>query len=458
MLHHLTLEQMAQALDRREISPLELLDAHLRQIETENPRINAFVCVTEDIARRAAQAAGRRQARGERLGPLDGIPVTVKDSFDIGGLPTLCGSRSRLGHQAASDATMVAKLRAAGAVILGKTNCPELLGNYETDNFICGRTNNPWSLERTAGGSSGGESAAIAAFCSAGGLGSDGGGSIREPAHFCGIAGLKPTPGRLSMAGHFPVCGYLGGMMGVGGPMARTARDVRILFEALNGYDRAYPLSAPVPVRPVNVDGLRIGLARDWSLAPLQEGVKSAFELAARAAAAVGLRVEEFTWDDHARAHAAWKFFFVDLAAPLVLKILDPQTAHWTGLELFESRRQKPDPTGTQVIEQMAVRDALRNRLLDRMEETPVLLTPPCSVTAFPHRQRPFRLGGRDYGLLEVMSPLTPANVLGLPAVVVPVSRDEDGLPCGVQLVGRPWEEEVLLEVAVRLQDGLANL
>lgn len=457
MLHRLTLEQMGQALDRREISPIELLEAHLRQIESENPRINAFVCVTEDAARQAAQGAGMRQMRGQRFGPLDGIPLTVKDSFDMAGLPTLCGSRSRLGHKAASDATMVAKLRVAGAVILGKTNCPELLGNYETDNSITGRTNNPWNAERTAGGSSGGEGAAIAAFCSAGGLGSDGGGSIREPAHFCGIAGLKPTPGRLSMAGHYPICGYLGGMMGVGGPMARTARDVRILFEALNGYDRDYPLSAPVPVRPVNVDGLRIGLARDWSLAPLQEGVKTALEQAARAAAA-GFRVEEFTWDGHARAHSVWEFFFVHLPAPMVLKLLAPGIAHWTGLELFEGRREQPEPTGTQVMEQMAARDALRSHLLDRMEELPVLLTPPCAVTAFPHRQRPFRLGGRDFGLLEVMSPLTPANVLGLPAVVVPVTRGEDGLPCGVQLVGRPWEEEVLLEVAARLEDRLASL
>lgn len=445
---------MAEAMRRREISPVELLDAHLKQIGAENPRINAFVQVLEDEALSAAQAAEARQMRGESAGPVDGVPLTVKDSFDMAGLPTLCGSRLRIGHRAARDATMVAKLRSAGAVILGKTNCPELLGNYETDNAITGRTNNPWKVERTAGGSSGGESAAIAAFCSAGGLGSDGGGSIREPAHFCGIAGLKPTPGRLSVAGHFPVCGFLGGMTGVGGPMARTAGDLRILCEVLNGYDREYPLSAPVPVREAKVDGLRIGVAEGWSLAPLQDDIRMALRRAVRAAAEGGFTVDEFTWRDHARAHAVWEFFFVHLPAPMVLPMLDGEGegAHWTGRELFEPRRGEPEPSGMQVAGQLAVRDALRSRLLEQMEEYPVLLTPPCAVTAFPHRQRPFHLAGGEYSLLDVMSPLTPANVLGLPALVIPMGRGADGMPCGVQLVGRPWEEEVLLDVAARLE------
>jgi amidase len=450
---------MAGALRRREISPVELLDAHLTQIAAENPRINAFVEVLEGQAHAAARAAEARQMRGESAGLVDGVPLTVKDSFDIAGRPTLCGSRSRMGHRATRDATMVAKLRAAGGVILGKTSCPELLGNYETGNAIIGRTNNPWDLERTAGGSSGGESAAIAAFCSAGGLGSDGGGSIREPAHFCGIAGLKPTPGRLSAAGHFPVCGFLGGMMGAGGPMARTAGDLRILFEVLNGYDRDYPLSAPVPLRPAKVDGLRIGVAEGWSLAPLQDDVRAALRRAAQVAAEVGFAVGEFTWGDHARAHVVWKFFFVDLPAPMVLPVLDGEGegAHWTGRELFEPRRGEPEPSGAEVVRQLAARDALRSRLLEQMEDCPILLTPPCAVTAFPHGQRPFQLEGREYGLLDVMSPLTPANVLGLPALVIPMGRGADGLPCGVQLVGRPWEEEVLLDVAVRLEVALVR-
>src|SRR5579864_5169656 len=188
---------MAAMVRERRISPTELVDAHFRQIAKHNPQINAFVVLLEDEARKAAKQAEAAIMRGEATGPLHGVPVTVKDSFDIAGLPTLCGSRFRLGHRAAADATAVARMRAAGAIVLGKTNCPEFLSNYESDNYITGRTNNPWNLERTSGGSSGGESAAIAAYFSAGGIGSDGGGSVRIPAHFCGIAGLKTTPGRV---------------------------------------------------------------------------------------------------------------------------------------------------------------------------------------------------------------------------------------------------------------------
>src|SRR5437667_9970558 len=244
----------------RRISPVNLVDAHFRQIARDNPKINAFVVLLEEEARKAAQQAEAAVTRGETPGLLHGVPVTAKDSFDLAGLPTLCGSKFRLGHRAAEDATAVARLRAAGAIILGKTNCSEFLSNYESDNYITGRTDNPWNKERTAGGSSGGEAAAIASFCSAGGIGSDGGGSIRIPAHFCGIAGLKPTPGRVSGAGHFPSIQHPGGLLGVAGPMARTAQDLRLLFAVLAGYDSQDPFSAPVPLRAHGAAGGRIGL------------------------------------------------------------------------------------------------------------------------------------------------------------------------------------------------------
>src|SRR5579864_79667 len=261
---------MATMVRERRISPVELVDAHFRQIAKHNPRVNAFVLLLEEQAREAAKQAEAAVMRGDALGLLHGVPVTVKDSFDTAGVPTLCGSKFRLGHRAEADATSVARLRAAGAIILGKTNCPEFLANYETDNFVTGRTNNPWDLERTPGGSSGGEAAAIASFCSAGGIGSDGGGSIRIPAHFCGIAGLKPTPGRVSAAGHVPVISHPGGLLGVAGPMARTVNDVGLLFAALAGYDTQDPFSAPVPLRNPEAGSLRIGLMQQFYDVPVQ--------------------------------------------------------------------------------------------------------------------------------------------------------------------------------------------
>src|SRR2546422_5162864 len=196
MPHRSSLCLMATMARERQISPVDLVDAHLRHIEKHNPKINAFVRVLADEARKAAKQAETAVMRGEALGLLHGVPVTVKDSFDIAGLPTLCGSKFRLDHRASEDATAVARLRAAGAIILGKTNCPEFLYNYETDNDVTGRTNNPWDLERTPGGSSGGEAAAIASFQSAGGGGSEGGGGVGGAAHFSRVAGTDTRPGR----------------------------------------------------------------------------------------------------------------------------------------------------------------------------------------------------------------------------------------------------------------------
>src|SRR4051794_22675339 len=220
---------MTELIKRREVTPEELVEAHLAEIERVDPDLHAFVMQFPSEAR----AEARRLGWESPSGPLHGIPVTIKDSFDVRSYPTLCGSKLRIRHRAEADATAVARLREAGAVVLGKTNCPEFLLNYESDNAITGWTANPWNHDRTAGGSSGGEAAAIASYCSAGGLGSDGGGSIRVPAHFCGIAGLKPTPGRVSAAGHYPEISYPGGLLGVAGPMARTAADVRLLFQVV---------------------------------------------------------------------------------------------------------------------------------------------------------------------------------------------------------------------------------
>src|SRR5947209_9813696 len=242
------------------VSPSELVRAHLEQIERINPRINAFVFVQAEEALAEARQRETAAARGEPLGLLHGVPVTVKDSFDVAGLPTRSGSRLRDATPASADAAAVARLREEGAIVLGKTNTPELLSAYESDNLITGRSNNPWDLERTPGGSSGGEAAAIAAFCSPGGIGTDGGGSIRLPAHFCGIAGLKPTPGRIPTTGHFPAMGNPGGLLGVAGPMARNAADLRLLFSALVSYDRQDPFSVPVPLRRPELKRLRVGV------------------------------------------------------------------------------------------------------------------------------------------------------------------------------------------------------
>jgi len=192
---------LASMIRGKKVSPVEVAEAYLQRIEEQNPRLNAFVHVEPERVLREAHRAEDAVHRGETLGPLHGVPVSIKSSIDVAGYRCEAGTKLRAGYIAARDAVLVDRLRAAGAVILGVTNCPELLMAWETDNLLYGRTNNPWDVARTSGGSSGGESAAIAAGMSAGGVGSDGGGSIREPAHFCGICRLKPTPGRIPALG-----------------------------------------------------------------------------------------------------------------------------------------------------------------------------------------------------------------------------------------------------------------
>ena len=347
------------------ISPVELVKAHLGQIERLNPSLNAFAAVLAESALVEARARKHARLGGEAMGLLDGVPVTIKDSFDVAGLPTLAGSRLRSGNRAAEDATVVARLRREGAILLGKTNTPELLASYETDNLITGRTNNPWNVERTPGGSSGGEGAAIAAFCSAGGVASDGGGSIRVPAHFCGIAGLKPTPGRVPGTGHFPSMGYPGGLIGVAGPMARTAEDLRLLFAALAGYDGQDPFSAPVPLRPAQVQGVRIGVWEQFYRVPVDPEIRAAVRRAAAMLEALGMGVEDFEPRGLERAPNIWAVFsrWPSAATKALLEARKAQ-AHWTLLEWLGSE----PPTAEQVLINLASRDRMRASLLRQME------------------------------------------------------------------------------------------
>ncbi|MGA6950241.1 MAG: amidase, partial [Candidatus Sulfotelmatobacter sp.] len=240
---------MAEQIRKKKISPIELIDAHLKQIEKLNPKLNAFVHVEAEHALRAARTAEAEVMSKKNLGPLHGVPVSIKSSIDVAGLRCESGTRLRAGFTPTEDAPLVARLRAAGAIVLGVTNTPELLMAWETNNLLHGRTNNPWDLERTPGGSSGGEAAAIAAGMSAGGVGSDGGGSIRVPAHFCGICGLKPTPGRIPATGHYPESAGPFALIGVVGPMARSIADLKVLFEVMEGPDSGDTCAAPVPLR-----------------------------------------------------------------------------------------------------------------------------------------------------------------------------------------------------------------
>lgn len=421
------------------MTPAELLEAHLDEIQRRNPEVNAFVEVYEEEARaRAAQPL---------TGPLAGAVLSIKDSFDIAGRATLCGSKLRRDHRASEDAYVVRRLREAGAIIIGKTNTPELLANYESDNHIVGRTNNPRDLSLTAGGSSGGEAAAIAACFSAGGVGSDGGGSVRWPAHCCGIAGLKPTPGRVPGSGHYPTMSHPSGMMGVAGPMARSVADVRLLFDVLKGYDTDDPFSVPATEAPIDRSKLRIGLWPQFYKTPVQPACRVAVDTAVARLTSAGYAVDEFAPRGLERAPNLWSFLFTELPATFTRAFMEGRRddTHWTGTEFLDMLAGRPEPTGKQVVEVLAARDAMRASLLRQMQSYPIIVTPAAGMTAFPHRQRKFVTPEKTIGLFEGTFPLVWANLLGLPALVVPMGE------AGVQLVGVPYSEELLLEIGERI-------
>jgi amidase len=442
---------MATLVRESALSPVELVEAHLRQIAGVNPAINAFVTVCADQARAEARRAESAVKRGQPLGLLHGVPVTVKDSFDVAGLPTRAGSRLRPDTPATADAPVVARLRAAGAIVLGKTNTPEMLANFETDNFLTGRTNNPWNRERTPGGSSGGEAAAIAAFCSPGGIATDGGGSVRVPAHFCGIAALKPTPGRIPATGHFPTLGYPAGLLTVAGPMARDALDLRLLFSVLAGYEESDPFSVPVPPRQPAAAGVRLGAWEQFGSVPAAPEIRAAVRQAASWLADLGFPVDSFAPTGLDRAPNTWAFLFKwPLTALRQLAEGRDADLHWTLREALDPF----DPTAQQILLNLATRDRLRAAFLRQLETRAAVIMPVCGVTAFPHRSRKFAAGESEIGLFQAMMPAVVANVLGLPAVTVPVALSPEGLPIGVQLMGRPYEDELLLELAVRLEEA----
>jgi amidase len=456
-LTFLSATSMAGQIRQRKISPVELLEAHLARIEKLNPRLNAFVQLDSENARLQASKAGAATLKNKALGPLHGVPVSIKSSMDVAGMHCEAGTRLRAGHVAQEDAPLVTRLRQAGAIVMGVTNTPELLMAWETDNLLYGRTNNPWDLSRTPGGSSGGEAAAIASGCSAGGVGSDGGGSIRVPAHFSGICGLKPTPGRIPATGHFPTSVGPFALIGVVGPMARTVADLRTLFEVMQGPDDGDPSSAPIPLRKVNCEDLkniRIGYFEDDGRVPVTKETRAAVRAGAAGLQSAGLRVDSFRPKDLERARQLWWQFFGIAGGMLLGPMTQGHEADLSPiLEEFSGWvTAEPSHTGQTLLDTWVQRDVVRLQILAEMRAYPVLLCPVASIPAFRHGERSWDIDGQSVQYLDAWSYCEWFNLLGFPAAVVPVGTSPEGLPIGVQIVGRPWEEELVLEIAAVIE------
>ncbi|HEY3025266.1 MAG TPA: amidase [Pyrinomonadaceae bacterium] len=454
--------KLAELIRAHLISPLEVVEAHIRRLAHVNPALNAIVTLAPDALDRAREAEAMLM-RGAEMGPLHGVPVSIKDTIDTAGLRTTSGSRIRENFVPKKDATVVARLKAAGAIILGKTNTPELAIPYETDNPVFGRTNNPYDLERTAGGSSGGEAAAIAACLSPAGIGSDLSGSIRVPAHFCGIVGLKPTGGRVPTDGHIPpVTGpfTLGACIG---PMARTVADIRLLFGVIAEPTQFELSDHSRGTEKFSAGGALGGLNIAWhvndGVAPVTEETSRAVKAVAEALGDAGAEVVESLPPCVSRGSRLWIELFSEPS-------IDQLREFYRGREdeagsaagaLLAAKRKSPDDTMEILAAAMTERERLRGELLKWMERTPVIIAPVGSTQAFAHGTRRIDVGGQTLSVFRAFSYCQTYNVFGLPSVCVPAGRSLDGMPLGVQIIGRPYEEEVVLAVAAIVERELGG-
>jgi len=433
-----------------QISVSELAEAHISQIERLNPVLNALVDFdAERVRAQARQLDSRREPRG----PLHGLPVTIKSSIATAGYRCEIGSTLRKGDVPKEDAVVVARLRAAGALILGTTNCPEFLMAYETANLLHGRTLNPWDLERSPGGSSGGESAAIAAGLSAAGLGSDSGGSVRQPAHFTGICSLKPTPGRIPGRGHMPPCVGPFAILGAIGPMARNIGDIQLLFDVLAGQDVVDPVSPPIAQRQPTLNDIRqltVGYFEDDGLVPVTQETRNAVQSAAQALSEAGFRVEPFRPPQLEQLRKLWTTFFVQCGA--LFYEPEIQGKHDQLSPVFREFLSIAEAAGElstrELLFALAELDLVRSKFLEELSTFPVLLCPVASIPAFRHNERNWTIDGMPVGYLDAVRHTQWFNATAMPAAVVPVGNSQEGLPIGIQIAARPFEDETALAVA----------
>jgi Asp-tRNA(Asn)/Glu-tRNA(Gln) amidotransferase A subunit family amidase len=449
-LTRLSAARAAKLIRGGELSPVDLMKAYLHRIESLNPKLNAVVTLASDALERAREAE-QKLTRGEAVGALHGVPLTVKDTIDVRGVRTTRGSRVEADYVPTEDATAVARLRAAGGIIVGKTNCAELALEYTSDNPVFGRTNNPHDLSRSPGGSSGGCAAAVAACLTAASLGSDLAGSIRIPAHFCGVVGLKPTAGCVPGDGHAPpVSGpyALGASLG---PLARSVEDVELLFSVLAGDD--------APSMDVeSLRGTRAAFCFDDGVVPLTDEIRSAVVRASEALSDAGLLVEEERPPSIESANAAWLGLFSYPTVRYLREFYRGREEDAGPIASAMLRRDVREPTAEQLLASWDERDRLRSELLRWMERTPLVVAPVGPIEAFRHEEsRKLEVNGRLFPTFRAFALAQSCNVYDLPAVCVPAGRTRARLPIGVQIAGRPFEERRVLAAARVVEKALGG-
>lgn len=439
------------------------MEAYLRRIEEGNPKLNAIVTLAPDLLERA-RAAEAQVMSGVALGALHGVPLTVKDTIDTEGLRTTSGASPRSQNLPGEDATAVARLKAAGAIVLGKTNVAEMALTYESDNPVFGRTNNPHDLSRTAGGSSGGEAAAISACLTPAGLGSDMSGSIRIPAHFCGIVGLKPTTGRVPCAGHFPPTTGPYSLGAALGPMARSVADLALILNVIADFNGQEFVSAPMTrapqeaLHPDRLRGWRVAWYTDDGVSPVTESTRGAVQSAIGALEDAGLSASERLPPGIDRGPDLWLSLFSRAMRETLLATYDGRVDEaGEFVRLMMRSFAVPPPTMDEFVNAWTERDVSRAALVKWMDDIPLIIAPVGATHAFTHGTRRIETDGQSTSVFRAFGYSQTYNVYGLPSVSIPAGRTSGGLPIGVQIIGRPFEEEAVLAAAFVIEEALGG-
>ncbi|MEZ5335221.1 MAG: amidase [Methanolobus sp.] len=447
-------KSLAHAIHTGEINSQEVIEAYLQRIEEVNPQLNAIVQLQAEEARVQARKADESLARGEIKGPLHGVPFTVKDNAEVKGIICTSGTKGRSSFVPGQDATIVARMKDAGAILLGTTNLPELALTFESDNLVYGCTLNPYDFSRTPGGSSGGEAAIIAAGGSPLGLGNDAGGSIRLPSHFCGIAGIKPTAGRVPLTGHFPPAfGHITKIWQAG-PMARYVEDLILTLPIIAGVDWQDPAIVPMPLgdpAAVEIGKLRAAVYTDNGIFPPTPETIKVVEEAAKVLSDAGMDVTE------ALPPGIEKSFWFENA------IFEADAGYWIEKSLEFAGTTETHPFTQGILEEchsaamstadfselLIKLDMFRSEILSFMKKYDVIICPVCACPAIEH--------GTSFDVFPAFSYTMTYNLTGWPAAVVRAGTSPDGLPIGVQVVARPWREDVALAVVQHIEKFLGG-
>ena len=446
----LSIAEAARLIARGELSPIELVDAHLERISTTDDRLNSFITVLEPQARSAAEKAETRIRSGQPIGPLHGIPIGLKDLYYTKGVRTTIGSSIMGGFVPDYDATVVSRFLDAGAIIIGKLQMHEFASGATSANIHHGPARNPWDTERVSGGSSGGSGTGVAAGQVMAALGTDTGGSVRIPAALCGIVGLKPTFGRISRHGVYP----LSWSFDTVGPMTRTVRDTALVMNVIAGHDPNDPYSSRQPTPDFTetlgrgVDGLRVGIPREHFFEILDPGCESAMREGVKVLEGLGASVEEVSIPLLENILSIGQAISGPEAAEIHLENLrhnveemDPQVSSRLAAGLLE-------PAIYYVRAQRA-RRAFNRQVAAAFESVDVLLTPAAPIPAPKIGQEVSTVRGEKHSTLQILARMTrPFNVSGSPTITVPCGFSSDRLPFGLQIAGRMFDEGTVLRAA----------